>query len=58
MGKNAICTTGIGEHFLRFAVTEGHEAKYIQFGRTRLLGAKKHFVPFKSITVSTADLSK
>lgn len=29
MGKNAICSTGIEEHFLRFAVTEEHEAAKI-----------------------------
>lgn len=28
-GKNAICSTGIGIHFLRFVVTEEHEAAKI-----------------------------
>lgn len=59
MGKNAICTTGIGEHFFRFEVTEEHEAaKIYSIWQDQTIRSKKHFVPFKSLTVSTTDLSK
>lgn len=48
MWKNAICSTGIEENFLRFAVTEEHEAaKIYSVWQEQTIRSKKAFCPFQ-----------